>query len=265
MAYFRLFKGVIAATVMAFLSSAAAANAQQMASHRAVYDASLVRGDKARVIDIAGRMVFELRDACQGWGVTQRYILKFFDGEGGTRSLESQFEGWEDKAGGAYRFKVRNFGDAVVDKEFKGFANMPRGGGSGRAAFSAPKAAEFALPATTLFPVGHSRSLVARAAGGDKFWSAHVFDGSELEGASLITAAVGAAGRLKTPIDGLPASYWPIQLAFFKANDPGALPQYEMYMRQHANGIASEITMDYGDFTFRMDLVELAILSPASC
>ena len=67
------------------------------------------------------------------------------------------------------------------------------------------------------------------------------------------------------PIDGLPASYWPIQLAFFKANDPGVLPLYEMYMRQHANGIASKITMDYGDFTFRLDLVELTILSPASC
>ena len=84
-----------------------------------------------------------------------------------------------------------------------------------------------------------------------------MFDGSELEGSSLITAAVGASGRLEAPMAGLPPSYWPIQLAFFKADDPGALPQYEMSMNQHANGVASVITMDYGDFKFRMSLVGL--------
>ncbi|MEC8851317.1 MAG: DUF1849 family protein, partial [Pseudomonadota bacterium] len=70
---------------------------------------------------------------------------------------------------------------------------------------------------------------------------------------------------LEAPMAGLPPSYWPIQLAFFKADDPGALPQYEMSMRQHANGVASVITMDYGDFKFRMDLVGLEILPPPSC
>lgn len=265
MTYFTLVARVMLATGTVICVTLVSAMAQQIAGHRAVYDASLVRGDKARVIDIAGRMVFELRDACQGWDVTQRYVLKFFDNEGGARSVESQYQGWEDKAGGAYRFKVRNFGDSVGEKELKGFANVPRGGDGGNAVFSAPEATEFALPANTFFPVGHNRSLVARAARGDKFWSAHVFDGSELEGSSLITAAVGAGGRLEAPMAGLPPSYWPIQLAFFKADDPGALPQYEMSMRQHANGVASVITMDYGDFKFRMDLVGLEILPPPSC
>ena len=113
MTYFALVARVMLATGTVVCVTLASAIAQQIAGHRAVYDASLVRGDKARVIDIAGRMVFELRDACQGWDVTQRYVLKFFDNEGGARSVESWYQGWEDKAGGAYRFKVRNFGDSV--------------------------------------------------------------------------------------------------------------------------------------------------------
>ena len=164
MTYFALVARVMVATGTAVCVTLASAMAQQIAGHRAVYDASLVRGDKARVIDIAGRMVFELRDACQGWDVTQRYVLKFFDNEGGARSVESQYQGWEDKAGGAYRFKVRNFGHSVGEKELKGFANVRRGGDGGNAVCSAPEATEFALPANTFFPVGHNRSLVARAA-----------------------------------------------------------------------------------------------------
>ena len=150
MTYFALVARVMLATGTVVCVTLVSAMAQQIAGHRAVYDASLVRGDKARVIDIAGRMVFELRDACQGWDVTQRYVLKFFDNEGGARSVESQYQGWEDKAGGAYRFKVRNFGDSVGEKELKGFANVPRGGDGGNAVFSAPEATEFALPANTV-------------------------------------------------------------------------------------------------------------------
>ena len=137
------------------------AAAQQIAGHRAVYDAFLVRGDKARVIDIAGRMVFELRDACQGWDVTQRYIRRFFDNEGG---LSVNRNTTVEQAGGAYRFKVKNFGTRSASWKGSPICRAPAGGS---AVFSAPEATEFALPANTFFPVGHSRSLVARAARGE--------------------------------------------------------------------------------------------------
>src|SRR5215813_1144058 len=183
----------LASLVLALLllSGAAPVPAVDLVSHRAVYrlalDSNALGVD---VSDVQGEMIYEWGDACDGWTTTQKSRMKFFYQDGRTADIGWTLSSWESKDGLRYRFFVRNFQGSKLLGELRGEARLDGAGKGGVAEFSEPKASRLALPAGTLFPTSHSRSLLGHLAAGDRAFYATVFDGTDQQGIYDISAVL---------------------------------------------------------------------------
>ena len=132
-------------------------------THRAAYTISLLRADAASdVVDVRGRMAFEWRDDCEGWGVDQLFAMDFAYSTGSSIELRSTYKTWEAKDGSRYSAKVERTrsGDAEshsVDA------------GPGEAVFKGEETATFALSEGTLFPTAHTLALIEQGLANSRF------------------------------------------------------------------------------------------------
>lgn len=255
---------VVAAGLVAFFipdASAAGGAADLIQPHRAVYEAKLLRtAANTEVIGVEGRMAFEWRDDCEGWGVDQIYLLSFSYASGVGVDIRSSYNTWEAKDGSRYTAKVDR--DRAGEREVFSVEAA-----DGEARFRGDREEVFELPAGTMFPTAHTLALLERAESGPRFFSVNVFDGSEVETASLISAVVGKSQTGAPPIThaAMTPAYWPMQLAFFKANQTESVPDFEMRIDLQLNGVARELVIDYGEFTVAMKLKELELLGGGGC
>ncbi len=241
--------------------------------HRATYDMKLsVARPNSGIVEVNGRMVLEMVEACDGWEVKQRIKLKFLRNDGEEFDTDSSFTSYETKDGLALRFSVRNIQDDEVEEELRGRADLEATGAKGRASFTLPEVRSFELPIGTLFPTTHLALLIRHARDGDKSASYSVFDGARLDGAFQVNAVIGKSPRGPNPpvrgdvglMRNQPA--WGVRLAFFAAGDQGtANPEYELALDLLGNGIARSMLLDYGDFAVDARLVQLQALPRPRC
>jgi hypothetical protein len=237
------------------------------APHRALYSMSL--GQKkanSSIVDVNGRMAFEWRTDCDGWVVEQRYAMHYYSDSRKTREVDTRFTAWESKDGKRYKFYVSNKPGSGSAEKIEGFASRPGASGTGGARFTAPKETSFELPATVLFPSSHTFAMIDLALGGGKFFSAPMFDGSEVEGATSVSAVMGLERtdtEAREPL--LAGKHWPVRIAFFSAGSQSSEPIYEMSVNMHANGVASGMILDYGDITVKVDLQSIEALPQPDC
>jgi hypothetical protein len=237
--------------------------ANEFVSHRAFYEMRLGRTtSQSKIIGADGRMAFEWREQCDGWVVQQQYLLEFADAEGNVRDLNSRYSNYESKDGKRYEFLVKKSGLATSEDEIKGSAARASSAGidgPAVATFERPEELRHDLGDGTMFPSAHTFALLDIAASGGKFFSARIFDGSEVERESVVTAAIGSekmgAGTGFAAADG---RYWPIRLAFIE-------PTYEMNVDLLLNGIARTLTLDYGEYEIVLSLVDLEVFDRPRC
>jgi hypothetical protein len=237
------------------------------APHRALYSMSL--GSTKRdsgITDVEGRMAFEWREDCDGWVIEQRYAIRYFGASNTVREVDTTFATWESKDGKRYRFFVTNKPSSGVPAKIEGFASHPGKGGSGMARFTVPDEADFELSPSALFPSAHTFAMIDAALEGAKFFASPMFDGSEVEGPTSVSAVMG---RERTDSDAedplLKGKHWPVRMAFFAADSKGSEPTYEMSATMHSNGVASDLLLDYGDFTVKVQLKSLEELPKPAC
>ncbi len=237
------------------------------APHRALYSMSL--GQKqadSSIVDVDGRMAFEWRADCDGWVVEQRYAMRYFSASSKIREVDTRFTTWESKDGKRYKFYVANKPGSGSPEKIEGFASHPGASGTGAARFTAPEQTDFELPAAVLFPSSHTFAMIDLALGGGKFFSAPMFDGSEVEGATSVSAVMGLERtdtEAKEPL--LAGKHWPVRMAFFSDGSQSSEPTYEMSVNMHANGVASGMVLDYGDITVKVDLQSIEALPQPDC
>jgi len=237
------------------------------APHRALYSMSL--GQKkadSSIVDVDGRMAFEWRAHCDGWVVEQRYAMRYFSASSKIREVDTRFTTWERKDGKRYKFYVANKPGSGSPEKIQGFASHPGASGTGTARFTAPEEADFELPTAVLFPSSHTFAMIDSALAGGKFFSAPMFDGSEVEGATSVSAVMGLERtdtEAKEPL--LAGKHWPVRMAFFSAGGQSSEPTYEMSVNMHANGVASGMVLDYGDITVKVDLQRIEALPQPDC
>jgi hypothetical protein len=110
----------------------------------------------------------------------------------------------------------------------------------------------------TLFPMAHTRALIAAARDGKRFFTAPLFDGT-VEGGAQDSSAAILDWRKPHPTRyaDLSALYSTrVRLAFFD-RDPGTqTPDYQVGMRYWENGVADDMQMDFGDFSVDAKLTE---------
>ena len=246
----------------------------RIAPHRAVYKMALASAKNgSNVSDVTGRMTFEWRDVCDGWAIQQRLQLHFGYTDGEDQNLVSTELTWESKDGKNYAFNIRRTTDGQETEAYRGKA-VQNSDGTALATYSVPEGQTKKLPAGTLFPSAHTKLILQEAARGEKFFSRHVFDGSDEDGSSDISAFILPARPIgqdpelrvkgkKNPL--LTDAAWPVHLAFFKIGTETGEPDYEMDMTLLPNGVAQHMKIDYGDFAVTGNLEEAQALQPQNC
>ena len=265
---------VSAAVIAAFLATACgAAYAVEVMPHRALYVMSL---DSAKansgVIAANGTLAYQWGETCDGWTIEQRYKLNMQYEEDPAADIGSSFVTWESKDGLHYRFNERKTRNGQLEEEIRGDAALNAKDHSGTAVFIKPKEQTFDLPSGSFFPTQHTMALIRRGEAGESFLAAPVFDGSEFDGAILISAVISAklaAGAPPSVTDVisnlLERPSWKMRLAFFPETSKEERPDYELGMRMLDTGISSEMIIDYGDYVVRAKLKELEAMPKPAC
>ena len=245
-----------------------------LAPHRATYVMKLVAVKNGSPIsDAAGHLTFELRDACDGWIVQQNLKMRFSYIDDDDQDTESNEVSWEAKDGSAYKFNIRRTTNDEEVESYHGKATRNTDG-TFAVAYVSPAGKTAELPADTLFPSRHTALVLSRAGTEDRFFSRRVFDGADEEGSGDISAfilprkqdadATGTTPKLKgSPL--LKEAAWPVHMAFFSQNSETGEPDHEMDIKLHANGVASHLQLDYGDFSIAGTLEEVKAIPAPNC
>ncbi len=223
---------------------------------------------RSPVADVQGRMSFAWKDACDGWTIEQRFEVRFTYQEGEEVSFDNSYVTWEAKDGESYRFNVRKLVNGQVEEELRGEASLS-GGSGGTVTFNRPEQKEVELRPGAMFPTAHTLRLLEVAASGEPFFAATVFDGSEQEGATPVSAVIANARKSSAGGKGgdelRSDEAWPVHLAFFPSDPQAALPDYETSMLVQRNGVVQSMVIDYGDFQVDVTLDELQSVPAPRC
>ncbi len=246
-----------------------------IAPHRAIYTMTL-GGIKngSDITDVSGRMLFEWRDVCDGWAIQQHLQLHFtYADDSEDQDVVSTELTWESKDGKKYNFNIRRVTNGKETENYRGKA-VQNSDGTVSVAYSTPENKNLQLPTGTLFPSAHTALILQNAMRGEKFFSRRVFDGSDEDGSSDISAFITPqrSVALDTSLDDkmkqnplLADAAWPVHMAFFNAGTETGEPDYEMDLTLLPNGIARHMKIDYSDFSVTGTLQDLEALPPQHC
>ena len=262
---------VLTTTVLAVSAASwwTPAGAWEIVPHRAIYTLDL---ESARVgsnvSDVSGQMLFQWEDSCDGWTIEQRYLLNFLYVQGDEAEISSVYATWETKDGLEFSFNLRSTTNGNIDELVRGVAGIDGEGEAGAVEFRLPEQAERVLPEGTVFPTAHSLLLLDRAEAGESLFTATLFDGTDAEGLTDVSAFIGDE-RTEVPDEQfggiLNGSSWPVRMAFFPLADETLEPEFELDIVLFESGIVGAMIIDYGDFSVRAVLSELEALSNQSC
>ncbi|WP_170984520.1 cell envelope integrity EipB family protein [Rhodoligotrophos defluvii] len=260
-------------------ASASPAAVPQLAAHRAVYSLSLAHAEtKAGLNDVQGKLVLEVAgSACEGWTSNMRVVNRLDSRTGKVSLLDTRSSSWESGPGDSMEFTTQRFVNGEQELDLRGRAEHGENGGVVR--LELPQPSETELPAGTVFPVEHTRRILAAALNGNKRDSTMVYDGNEDQ--QVLTAITFIGNRnapntveVKTEAKGaaeLPKlASWPVTIGYFKNTpDPDAdgeqMPEHQVSFTMFENSVATDLILDYGDFTLKGDLIQLDFLPQDGC
>lgn len=238
--------------------------------HRAVYNLELRdASERSGINNMFGRMVYEFTGSeCEGYRVNFRFVTQI-DTNGEKKLTDQQSTTFEDPKTGRFEFESKTFNDDRLDKDVSGSAE--KHADKLTVALNSPVEKQLDLTAAR-FPTQHTIDVIERAKRGDHHFEARIFDGSDDGDKTLYTSTiVGSpvavspddpdaqnAGKLKAE------KTWPVTIAYFDdRNDQDALPTYRMSFKLYPSGVSRDLTMDYGDFVLKGNLVKLDFLPEA--
>jgi hypothetical protein len=255
----------------ASLIASTAFSAPHLAPHRAVYDLALENAtERSGIRALAGRMVYEFNGSpCDGYTTSYRFVTKIDTAEKSSVN-DQQTTTYEDGSGKSFNFVTRSFVDRSLDKELKGIAVAEPSGV--KVLIEKPEAENVEL-GKTQFPTQHLIELINKADEGQTFYETNLFDGSE-DAATVMTttvvvgkpAAIPDADPEKKTLNALATDkVWPVDIAYFDLSKADQeTPEYRISFKLHENGVTRDLTMDYGEFSMKGQLVDLKLLPTSS-
>lgn len=246
----------------------------KLVAHKALYDINLVATRSgAQVVNISGKMYFELKPNCGAWITDHRFNLFYEYADSPAMSITSDFSTFESYDGKDFNFSARRKRDQNLYEELRGRATLDKAG-VGLANFRIPDALEFKLDAGTLFPMGHTDEIVRQALNNQSFFNAIVFDGSDDKGPVEINTFIGQPVNPMQHIEPseeldmslLNNKAWKIRMAVFPIlENKEAASDYEMDVIFHENGIISDMLIDYDNFSVTQKLIALEPIKAPKC
>lgn len=279
-------RGAAAAVLIGLATGATGSGAAQsagqlpaLAAHRAVYDLLLARSDqKSGLSGIQGRMVIEVTGSrCDGWTVNIRIVNRLATTSGSTRTLDTRSTSWEASDGETMEFAMRRFVDGNIEVDVRGRAQRGDNGGSGEVTLEKPTEETFSIAPDAIFPVEHTQRILKAAMEGSRRDTSVLYDGSEEKEIYTAVTFIGnrrAPGETKVPdtleeagmLRGLRS--WPVSISYFSDKEALAgeqTPSHQVSFTMFENSVASEMTLDYGDFALDGELADLEFIEQTDC
>ncbi len=216
----------------------------------------------------SGSMVFDWTDVCDGWTTNLDLRVRLFTPEGEELRFGTALTSWEAKDGRVLRFLVKDRSTYFPSTDMRGRAVLDLSG-AGKAHYDEPEEMTMELPKGTLFPTAHLLAVLAAAEAGERVMIAPIFDGSEEGPDALMEASAAMLGPFEDRIPRIMSlakvPYYKINLAFFRAKEPEALPAHEITLRLYVNGVVDRQIFDYGDFILAADITDLSFHPDPGC
>lgn len=248
-------------------TSAAWAQAEPMAPHRAIYELSLKKtGDGSDVNDVKGGIVFEFTATCDGYEVKHDFRMRMSSKEGVGIDRRTSFSSWESRDGTKFRFTTKTETSGEPTELYEGTAVLDAATKAGEVTLSKPNSKQVKLPSGTLFSTAHTFEVLDKAAKGEKFVFRTVFDGADGEKIYRANALIGLPREPAANAEPLLKKRgWPIKMAYFLATSQEPKPEYELSTVLYDNGIAGDMVLDYGDVVIDAKMTKLDSLPAPTC
>lgn len=253
-----------AAILQSRQNAADPAIAKGFVPHKAIYDIRLAgKKSGSQILNISGQMLYDWSSNCEAWNSNHKFNMIYEYADTPPMRMISDYSLYEMFDGSRLDFSSTRKNDNEILEELRGTATFEEN--AGKAIFRLPQNLSFDLGENTVFPMRHSLDVLEKMRAGKKFYNAVIFDGSDQDGPVEINAFIG--GSTKPPEKVLKAKgvdtellnspSHSIRLAFFPLMLDQAEADYEMSMVFHENGIISDMTIEYSDFSVSQTLVAL--------
>ncbi|MGE0256079.1 MAG: DUF1849 family protein [Alphaproteobacteria bacterium] len=260
---------LIVAAVVAGAAVDRPAAAVDLAPYRAFYELSLANAfGRSNVIGATGAMTAEWSLSCEGWVAVQRLRMVLETDEGEKLDTDLTMSSFESTDGTAYRFTSRTTHGGGEAERYQGTVRRDGAAAAGSVSYSDPSDTTVSLPEGTMFPIQHTRALVAAAARGERQLTVPFFDGPRPDKSPFLASALvlGEAQPAAAADEGvLGHPWWPIRIAFFEHDSGVAEPDFEMSAKLQDNGVVREFVFDYGEFSLVARLSRIEGLSRPDC
>jgi hypothetical protein len=252
--------------------SANAPSAISLASHRVVYELTLLKSTGSKSPTSAhGRIAFDFTGSpCDGYVQNFRQLTELQPAEGPTRISEMRSATFEDADGRAFEFKVQTTVDNGTAEVTDGKAWKTSSGSFVK--LNKPQQAKFELDRSVVFPTDQLRRILAAAEAGQNLIEIKVFDGSESgDKVYETTAYIGRptadpAVEKTVHIPELDTMRrWPVSISYFESGKTDDAPSYVLSFDLYENGISRALRLDYGDFVLAGEMSSLEILKTPAC
>jgi hypothetical protein len=172
--------------------------------------------------------------------------------------MASDYATWESKDGLKFRYHMRQTTDTAVTSQTDGEATLQKAGGPGEARYTSPHDSVSKLPPGTVFPMAHTAAIIAAARDKQRFLSLPLFDGTDEHGVEdSFIVLLDWKPPMQAPwpvLSVLPSTR--IHISFFDHAPNSLTPSYEATMRYWENGVANDMTMNFGDFVMNAKMKE---------
>lgn len=255
---------------------APAAEAATVAPHRAIYNLTLLRANEGASLQSAtGKLAFEIQgSSCEGYTVNFRMATKYSSKEGEPTIIDTRTTTYEGPGALELRHQLLEQINNEVKQDLKIAVDREAVDKPGSGSISTKPDAPFTVPANAALPMQHQLKLMTLGEQGGGRDSSVIFDGSD-EGKSFRAisfvghekpagsiardAANPAAAALKS------VGAYPTTISYYPVEGNDETPQYQVSFDMYENGVASGLTLDYGDFALSGTLEKLDMLAVTAC
>lgn len=272
----KLIKSLLVFGIACTWADAAAARPdgrEMLTPHKALYEIRMrTKKSSTQIVNISGQMLYEWQPGCDAWISDHRFRLRYDYIDSPPLTILSDFSTYETYDGQELAFTSRRKRNGETFQELRGHVIHDDNGGR-RAIYTMPDEQTIALPEEAMFPMSHTLAVIEHAMSGSRFFNAVIFDGSDDDGPVEVNAFIARpASESDIPETGddvdrsllsLPA--WHTRMAFFPIGDISPDPDYEMNAILHANGVISDMYVEYRDFSVRQNLVALEPVDYTPC
>lgn len=244
-----------------------------LATHRAVYELSLVKATGAKAPAQAhGRIAFDFSgSACDGYVQNFRQMTEMQPPEGATKLSDMRSATFEAGDGADYRFRIETKIDNSRADEVDGKAEKNKKAGV-IVDLTKPRKARVDVAGETLFPTEHLRRIIGAARAGEHLLEARVFDGTGDGDKAYDTLTVIGVAAKEPPTEKAAqlaalkdVRRWPVAVSYFEPGKKDGQPIYVLSFDLFENGVSRALKLDYGDFVLRGEMTELTISPTPDC